>query len=800
MKIYWLLILAVPGWLMAGSSADRERNLNLEEREPVDYVDPLIGTSTSRWMLYPGPSLPFGMVKLSPDNQDQGWKAGYEYNIENIAGFSHIHSWVMGGVLVMPIVGEVQTAPGSQDDPDSGYRSRFRHASETAQAGYYGVTLEDYGVRAELTATTRTGIHRYTFPRSQAARLLFDLHIPTEYGYELDWASVRRVDDREIEGFSIQHTYDGFSSLLNQYTVHFVAQFSRPFNEFAGWENKNRLEDVDQIYGHGDVGSYVTFDTTEGEAIVVKVGISLVSIEQARLNLESETREFGFDFDAARAHARSVWNEWLGKIRVAGGSETDTIKFYTNMYRSYAARTIWSDVNGKYVDACEQVQTLANPRSPMYGCDAFWNTFWNLNQLWALATPEVANQWVRSLLEMYDKTGWLPKGPTGIEYSSIMVASHEVALINSAYQKGIRRYDVEKAYQAIRDVQSLPGQAHSCGGLVGNRNLKAYLQHGYVPHGPQTLMHHFGFENEGPVSNTLEYCFDDWNVAQMAQALGRNNDYREFSRRALNYRHVFDPSTGFVRPRYADGTWAPMEGVVAEKEESWGWSGTGFIEGNAWQYTWFVPHDVHGLIELMGRDEFNRRLEEGFIKSRETNFNAEGDLFSNYPINHGNQPNMQAAYLFNYSGQPWKTQYWVREIMDLYYGDDPIDGWPGDEDQGQMGAWFVMSAMGLFEMDGGGSIRPIYEIGSPLFPEVEIRLNPDYYGAESFQIEARNLSATNRYIQSAELDGKPLSRPWFYHSELVDGGRLVLTMGPEPKVDWGSAQEDAPPSFSRPTP
>ncbi len=769
-----------------------------EKKHPADYVDPFIGTSTSRWMLYPGPSMPFGMVKLSPDNQNQGWKAGYEHTIDNIAGFSHIHSWVMGGVLVMPAVGPLQTKPGDQDKPDEGYRSRIRHETETATTGYYAVTLDDYNIRAELTATTRVGVHRYTFPKSSEARIMFDLKIPTEYGYGLEWASVRKVNEQEIEGFSVQHIYDGFSSLLNDYTVHFVAQFSKPFESLNGWDNEKIQNNITQINGHGDVGCFLNFQTSDREPVVVKVGISLVSIEQARLNLKKETQSFGFDFDDIRNNAYNTWNDLLSLIEIEGGTEKDKIKFFTNYYRSYAARTIWSDANGKYVDMCEQIRHLDDPDSPIYGCDAFWNTFWNLNQLWALATPDVANQWVKSLIEFYERGGWLPKGPTGIEYSSIMVASHEVALINSVFQKGIDDYDVEKAYEAIRHVQSTPGQAHECGGLVGNRNLKAYMKYGFVPHGEGTKQHLFGTEEEGPVSNTLEYCYDDWNVAQMAKALGKMDDYQHFINRASNYRNVFDRELGYVRPRFADGSWAPLDGVFADKEHPGSWSGTGFIEGNSWQYTWFVPHDVHGLIDLMGRDEFNRRLEEGFVKSSKTNFNAEGDLYYNYPINHGNQPNMQAAYLFNYSGMPWRTQYWAREIMDKYYGDNPIDGWPGDEDQGQMGAWYVMSAIGLFEMDGGGSVDPIYEISGPLFEKITIHLDSNYYPGKKFVIEAKNASKENRYIQSATLDGKPLTKPWFYHSDLVDGGSLVLKMGPKPNKKWGSAPADTPPSMSKP--
>ena len=769
-----------------------------ESKEPVDYVDPMIGTSNSRWMLYPGPSLPFGMVKLSPDNRKHIWKGGYEYNIDNIMGFSHIHSWIMGGLLTMPTVGELATRPGTEEDPDAGYRSRFTHASEIASAGYYAVTLADYGIRAELTATTRAGLMRYTFPRSDQARILFDLKFPAEFDYDVQWAQIRKVSDREIEGFSKQRTHDGFSSLQNEYVLHFVVQFSRPFETFGVWDNENVQHDTYAVHGENDIGCFVNYKTQAGEVIKVKTGISLVSVEQARLNLETETKRFGWDFDAAREHARNTWNDLLSAVKVEGGTEQDRIKFYTNFYRSYAARTIWNDVNGKYVDMNEQVCQLDDPEAAVIGCDAFWNTFWNLNQLWALATPAVANQWVGSLLEIYDRGGWLPKGPTGIEYSSIMVASHEVALINSVFQKGIRGYDVEKAYEAIRHVQTTPGRAHPGGGLVGNRQLEPYMRLGYVPHGEGTTKHHFGTQQEGPVSNTLEYAFDDWNVAQMALALGKQADGDEFTRRAYNYKNVFDAGTGYVRPRLANGQWADAKSKYGDQVRHDSWEGMGFIEGNAWQYTWFVPHDVGGLVELMGADEFNRRLEKGFAKSSESNFNATGDLFAHYPINHGNQPNMQAAYLFNYSGQPWKTQHWARELMDNYYGDGPLSGWPGDEDQGQMGAWFVMSAIGLFEMDGGGAVRPIYEIGSPLFDKITIRLDPKYYAGGTFVIEAKNNSATNRYVQSATLDGRPLTKCWFYHDQLVDGGSLVLKMGAKPNRDWGSRPEDAPPSLSTP--
>ncbi len=755
-------------------------------KEPVDYVDPLMGTTFARWMLFPGVSMPFGMVKLSPDNQRKGWKAGYEYKIHNISGFSHLHSWTMGGLLTMPTVGELKITPGTETNPDLGYRSRFSHDNEIAKPGYYSVLLDDYNIKAELTSTTRAGFQRYTFPKSDSARILIDLKIPTEYSYEIFEAKITKVSDTEIQGHCVQQSLR--KANYNEFVLHFVFRFSKPFESFNGWKKEEIIRntnDIHLIFGDEDVGAFLEFKTENGEQIMVQSGISLVSVEQARLNLEKELTPFNWDFDAVVKNSRNVWNNLLSSIEVEGGTETNMKKFYTNMYRVYASRTIWSDVNGKYVDMNEKVQQLDDPESPVYGCDAFWNTFWNLNQLWTLSQPEIANKWVKSLLEIYDKGGWLPKGPTGIEYSSIMVASHEIPLMVSAYQKGIRNYDVNKMYKAIKHNQTEPGKPHPGGGLVGNRNLKSYMELGFVPY------------EEGPTSNTLEYAYDDWTVGQMAKALGNESDYKTFTKRAFNYKNVFYPEEGYMWMKKADSTWV-------DNFQKYGHStflGSGFVEGNAWQYSFFAPHDVQGLINLIGKEEFVDRLEKGFEKSKPHHFNSE-NLHENgligvgiLPINHGNQPNMQAAYLFNYAGAPWLTQKWTREIMDGFYGDD-IHAWPGDEDQGQMGAWFVMSAMGLFEMDGGASVNPFYEIGSPIFKKITIHLDPNYYSGGEFVIEAKNASKENRYIQSATLDGKTLNKPWFYHSDLIDGGKLVLKMGSKPNKKWGSHPNDAPPSLS----
>jgi predicted alpha-1,2-mannosidase len=751
-----------------------------QQKQPVDYADPMVGTSESRWMLNPGASMPFGMVQLSPDNQGTDWKAGYEYALESISGFSHIHAWTMAGLSVMPTVGVLNPKIYPPDAPSTtgqtaGHRSRIDKRTEKASPGYYAADLINYNIKAEITSTTRGGFFKLTFPETHEGHVMFNLLFPAEYPFSVLDAKITRVSDTEIEGYSKQQSGNWMKlGGFNDYTVHFVARFNKPFKAFGGWNGNKIIKNVNQLEGKDDIGAYVDFDTKQGEVVLLQTAISYVSIDQARLNLNQEMNPFKWSFEAARKKAGDTWNNLLSNIKVEGGTEVNKKKFYTNMYRSYCARSILSDVNGKYVDVCENVRQLDDPKSPVYGCDAFWNTFWNLNQVWTLVNPDIANQWVKSQLEMYKYGGWLARGPAGMEYSGIMEASHEISLIVSAYQKGIRNFDVNKAYEAMYHQQTTNGIKHECSGLAGNADLKTYMELGYIP---QT----------GRTSNTLEFAYDDWCVSQMAKALGKKDDYDMFTKRANNFQNIFDTETRYMRPKSKDGKWLEKFDPIHTG---------GYTEGNAWQYTFFVPHDVNKLVSLIGNDEFVKRLTFGFEQSSKLNFNAVGDAMELVYINHGNQPNMQAAYLFNYAGKPWLTQHWAREIMNKFYGDNPYNGWPGDEDEGQMGAWFTMSAMGLFEMNGGASTKPIYEIGSPLFTKTTIKLDPKYYSGKTFTIEAKNNSNTNRYIQSATLDGKPLNKPWFYHSQLVDGGKLVLIMGPKPNKNWGSKPDDAPPSMS----
>lgn len=741
-------------------------------------------------MMFPGASLPFGMVKLSPDNK--AWsgragsgRAGYDYKIQTILGFSHIHSWTMGALLMMPTTGRLKLAQGPESGSPESFRSRYRHEAESASPGYYAVTLDDYGVRAELTATTRAGFQRYTFPKSDQARVLLVLNVPGEYAMAVKNAVIRRASDTEIEGESEQT--NGQIYTFQKYKLHFVARFSKPFDSMGGWVGANITNDTKEITGQGDVGAFTNFRTADGEVIQVKTGISFVSVEQARLNLDTEMNGFGWDFDAARKNARDIWNDLLGKIKVEGGSDTDRIKFYTNLYRSFVARSVFSDVNGKYIDPTGRLRQLDHPESPMMGCDAFWNSFWDLNQLWGLVTPEILNQWARSQLQLNEDGGWLSKGPAGLRYSGVMIGEHDIALLVGAWQKGIRNFDGEKAFAAMKHVQTTPGMQyyndiHSgrwIDGWVGMEQLEPYRDLGFVPveefkSEPVKIGAKTGGQG-GWTNLTLDYAYDDWCTAQMAKALGKIDDYEYFSKRAQNYRNIWDASSGYVRPRNRDGTW--IQDFLPSQTN-------GFLEGTAWQYSFYVPHDMKGLIGLMGRDELVRRLDKGFEDSRPN--------FARQVVDVGNEQNMQAPWIFNYAGAPWLTQKWTREVMNHSYFAEPA-GYVGDEDEGQMGSFFVMMAMGLFEMDGGCSTKPIYEIGSPLFSRIVIHLDRKYYTGREFVIEARNNSPENVYIQSAALNGKPLNKPWIYHSDVVKGAKLVLTMGPQPNMKWGSAEEDAPP-------
>jgi len=738
---------------------------------PAGYVDTKMGTAHSRWMIAPGPWMPFSMVKLSPDNQNDSWQAGYEPTFESIGCFSHIHEWTIAGLGCMPTNGSLQTQVGDEKDVDSGYRSRIDKSSEEAPIGYYKVHLSDYDILAEMTASTRCGFQRYTYPGDrEGSRVLFDLMIPSEYTYKLQEVYIRRTGEKTLEGYSHQLCPNTWSGGISQeYKVHFVAEFDRAISGFGVWTENGIQEDTELLHikNPADAGAIVEFDTEENKVVQLRTGISYVSIENARENLDTEiSGPFGWNFDAVRQNQVDTWNELMQRVLITTSDSREKMRFYNNFYRSLCSRNTFSDVNGEWRDADEVIRVLDDPTSPALGCDAFWNTFWNLNQFWNLVTPEWSNRWVNSQLAMYDANGWLAKGPAAMEYIPVMVAEHEIPLIVGAYQMEIRDYDVEKAYEAVKKMQITPGRVVG-GGYAGNRDLIPYLKHGYVPY------------DKGRFSNSLEYAFDDWTVSQFAKALGKEEDYKTFLERGYSWRNIMDEETGYARMKDSNGEWLP------DFDPYKSGANKHHVEGNAWQLTYFVPQDVPALAEAIGKERFIERLDWGFGESDKTRFNGLNDQYWNYPVMQGNQQSMHFAFLFNWVGKPWLTQKWSRAILDRYYGYGIANAYLGDEDQGQMSAWFIMASLGLFQTDGGCRVEPIYEIGSPLYEKVEIDLGRQFGRGSSFVIEAENASRINIYVQSARLNGKTLSDFKFPASELLKGGSLELEMGPEPNENWG---------------
>lgn len=770
-----------------------ERNPQ-KENNLVDYVDTKIGSGHSRWMIAPGPWMPFGMVKISPDNQNEGWQAGYQPTFESIGTFSHIHEWTMAGLGVFPTNGPLVTTMGNQGDPDSGYRSRIDKSTEETPLGHYAVLLSDYNIKAELSATTRCSFQRYTYPKdSSGSRILVDLKIPAEYEYTIEEAFFKKIDDHKIVGYSKQVSAGiwgeqyyrkqmvehgdrkrEWDDIKQEYTVHFVMEFDQPIQKMGIWSDGEK-EQTSFLKNQGewrlkdpnDVVAFLEFDTEENQRVQTRTGLSYVSIDNAAINLKQEiTEPFGWSFEMVRDHQKNTWENLLNRVQISTDDRLEKMRFYSNMYRAWVSRNIFSDVDGSWVDASENVRKFTNSDDVALGCDAFWNTFWNLNQFWNLISPDWSSRWVKSQLAMYDANGWLAKGPAGMEYIPVMVAEHEIPMIVGAYQMGIRDFDAEKAFEAVYKMQTTPGEKVG-NGYAGNRDLEPYLKYKYVPY------------NKGRFSNSLEYSFDDFAVSQFAKTLNKTKEHKEFIHRGYWWENAIDPEIGFARLRHSDGNWyKDFDPIKTGGNHQ-------YVEGNAWQLTFFVPQDIPALIDIIGEDEFVKRLDGGFNVSSTWRYNAPNDLYWDFPVIQGNQQSMHFAYLFNWAKKPWLTQKWSRDIMARYYGYGISNAYLGDEDQGQMSAWFIMSALGLFQTDGGTRTDPIYEIGSPLFREVTIDLGNEYGRGKAFTIKAKNTSFRNKYVQSATLNGKMLTNFWFPASELLKGGELVLIMGPEPNLDWG---------------
>lgn len=746
--------------------------------QAIDYVDPFIDTHGGRWIFFSSASRPFGMVNLSPDTWTRGtWKSGYLYDSLHVRCFSHIHAWQLAGIPVMPTTGAFKGYLGMEAT-----KSSFTHEKEMARPGYHRIVLDDYHILAELTSTTRVGFHRYTFPSTDSAYIAFYTGAYLAHG-SIDSSGVVKLNDHEIEGFSVlsptrrrpKPTY-----------VYFAASFDHPIREFGGWKDKSLLGEIAEISGK-NAGAYVRLET-KGEPVLMKVAISYTGTKNAWLNMNEELPHW--DFDKVVKDSEKTWNDWLSRIRVKGGSQNQRIKFYTDLWHALLGRRIVSDVNGDYCDMTgdntkiRKVKPDENgmPVFPQYNFDALWGTHWNLNILWSMVYPEIMDGFCNTLVNVYKDGGMIPRGPSGGNYTFVMIGDPAAAFMACAYNKGIRNYDVNLAYQGliknaypggIRDRAGYEHGPHPTGG-----GMKYYIERGYVPEG----LKGDGFHKDG-ASMTLEYAYQDWCIAQMAKALKKDKDYEYFMKRSRNYRNLWDPTVKLMHPRNLDGSWIKDFKPVGE-----GFNTRGFCESNAAIYTNYVPQDPEGLIRLFGgKEKYTEFLNCSFERSAANRFVTPHGKHAQSWVDYENQPSCQMAHLFNYSGAPWLTQKWVREVKEKTFGGvTPYNGYNGDEDQGQMGALGVLMAIGLFQVDGGASVHSSYEITSPVFDEIEILLNSDYYPGKKFVIEVRNNSEKNKYIQSAKLNGEDLNSYHFPHKTFAGGGKLELILGEEPNKAWGT--------------
>ena len=755
----------------------------VQQEELSQYVEPRIGTAHCRWFHFTPGAMPFGMAKPAPSTNGHignksGWEAtGYDYRDQSIEGFPCLHEFQIGGIVLMPTTGSLKTIPGAVDDSTGiGYRSRFDRADEIATAGYYSVLLKDYSIRAELTATPRVAIQRYTFPAGEDSRILFDIgNRQGESGAVRD-AEITFTEDGRIEGWVITEPeyvrkYQPGASV----PLYFSAVLDKAPVGYGAFNGADIRPDERKATGVG-AGLYLTFRTQDQESVTAKVGLSYTSVENARLNRETEAATL--TFDEAREISRQTWEDYLGRIRVETPAREDKVKFYTGLYHALLGRGLASDVNGAYPRNDGSVGQIplkdGKPVHNLYNTDAAWGAQWNLTQVWALAYPEYYSDYISSHLLVYKDAGWLADGIANSRYVSGVGTNLLSTIIAGAYQCGIRDFDVNTAYEACLKNE-LDGENRPLG--AGKIDTRYFVEYGYVPHldkgdGPDEA---FMFS----ASHTLEYAYSAWTVAQWAKQLGKTDDYNRLMDLSKGWERIYDPSCNFVRPKKKDGTF------IEDFNPMQVWRG--FQEGNAWQYTFYVPHDAKGLVAKVGADVFNHRLDSIFTVSRKLIFSGgtEVGAFAGLQTlyNQGNQPCLHIPWMFNEAGRPSLTQKWVRAILNEFYGTDGIHGYGygQDEDQGQLGAWYVISSLGLFDMKGLTDQAPSFALGSPLFDKITIRLNDRYYKGKEFVIETRNNSKQNDYVQSMDLNGKPLTDTRIPFSEIVQGGHLVLEMGNQPK-------------------
>ncbi|MGV3762801.1 GH92 family glycosyl hydrolase [Parapedobacter sp.] len=768
------------GWALLSLLGACASGIQQEDFAAADFVNPFIGASTSvgeagvyhgLGKTFPGATTPYGMVQVSPNTITGGDNSpGYSYEHKTIEGFAFTQmsgvGWYgdLGNFLVMPTTGSLKTIAGKEDGSIQGYRSRYDKNSELAQPGYYAVQLADYGIGVETTAAPHSGMIRFTFPENKESRIQIDL--ARRVGGTSVRQYIRKVDDRTIQGW-MECTPEGGGwgdgEGKADYTVYFYARFSKPLADYGfwradipdGWSRKRddvvserylrHVEKAEIIQGEteleGDhLGFFTDFETDANEEVTLQVGISFVDLAGAKNNFRKEIE--GKDFDQVRAEATDLWNKALSRVNVQGGTDDKKTIFYTALYHTMIDPRTYTDVDGRYTGGDQKIHEDSSytRRTIFSGWDVFRSQF----PLQTLINPQLVSDQLNSLIELADESGkgYFERWELLNAYSGCMIGNPALSVLADAYVKGIRDYDVEKAYQyAVHTSQ-----------LFGNDEL------GYT--GPPFS-----------ISNTLEYAYTDWCISQLASGLGKQDDAQRFLEKGQAYRHVFDTENGWFRPKKEDGSWEDWP----ENARTTEWYGT--IESNPYQQGWFVPHDIPGMIELMGgRSKALADLTDFFEKT------PEHMLWNDY-YNHANEPVHLVPFLFNHMDAPWLTQKWTRHICETAY-ENSVEGIVGNEDVGQMSAWYVLAASGIHP-SCPGTTR--YEITSPLFDEVAFALDPDYFDGTTFKITAHDNSPENSYIQKALLNGQPYNKCYIDFQDMVAGGTLELFMGPQPNENWGKA-------------
>lgn len=758
-----------------------------DNKNLCDYVNPFIGTN-EMGHCYPGATVPFGMVQLSPETdsvsfftEDNSYNpevydycAGYQYQDNTITGFSHTHfsgtgHSDLGDFLIMPTTETLQLNPGTEVDPESGYRSRFSHQQETTSPGYYSVYLQDYDIKAELTATCRVGFHKYTFPRTDSAHIILDMTAGIyDYDGKVVWSSLRMENDTLITG------YRQTNGWARTRFVYFAMAFSKPVENY-GFINQKKLKytgfwrkwDQDDNFPQragSALKAYFGFRTQEGEEIKIKMAISSVSTAGALKNLKKEIPHW--DFEKIKIQAKALWETELNKIHITASEKTKEI-FYTALYHTSLSPIIYMDVDKQYRGIDKNIHTADDFTN--YTIFSLWDTYRALHPLFTILQTERTNDIIRSMLAHYDQSVHhiLPVWSHYANENWCMIGYHSVPVIVDAYMKNICAYDVDKAFEAVMSSSNYDRYD----------GIGFYKNYGYVPYN----------KNSNSASKTLEYAYDDWTISVFAESLGEKLTAEQYRKRALSYQNLFDRESGFIRPKNTDNEWKPdFDPLVT--------TGQGFIEGNAWNYSLYIPHDIQGFINLLGPENklekwldtlFTMQLsEENYAHSEDI---QKSGIMGNYV--HGNEPSHHIPYLYNWTASPWKTQDKVRLIMDTMYN-NTTDGISGNDDCGQMSAWYIFSSMGFYPVCPGSNQ---YIIGSPCIEKAEVMLE----NGKTFTVRVINYSPENRYIQSVMLNGKNYNETYITHQDIISGSILQFFMGENPDKNWGTAKSLQPFSLSK---